>query len=229
MHWQMTVTNPVYRLCDEEGKPTGAELTSITFTNEYEATDTWTLEGTKNLTGRDHKSGETFSFKLQAADANGTVLTGKDAYSDESINYTVGQDGTGSFAFDPIEYAKNETVNQTGDHYYLITETGHETASDGLAANSQQFLVKVTVTDKGDGTLTATTAEVKERSGADGDWESVADNKVVFDNTYTSSGSDILNGSKTVTGGPLRNFTFGIYTDEACTQKAGSEGGRECR
>ena len=25
-----------------------------------------------------------------------------------------------------------------------------------------------------------------------------------------------MNGSKTVTGGPLRNFTFGIYTDEAC-------------
>ena len=221
--WQMTVTNPVYRLCDEEGKPTGAELTSITFTNEYEATDTWTLEGTKNLTGRDHKSGETFSFKLQAADANGTELTGEDAYSDESINYIVDSDGTGSFAFDPIEYAKNETVNQTGDHYYLITETGHETASDGLAANSQQFLVKVTVTDKGDGTLTATTAEVKERSGADGDWTEVADKKVEFENTYTSSGSDTLNGSKTVTGGPLRDFTFGIYTDAECNKLAADE------
>ena len=222
-HWQMTVTNPVYRLCDEEGKPTGAELTSITFTNEYEATGPWTLEGTKTLTGRNHKDGETFSFRLEAADANGTVLTGEDAYSDESINYTVDSDGTGSFAFDTIEYAKNGTVDQTGDHYYLITETGHETASNGLAANSQQFLVKVNVTDNGDGSLTATMTEVKERSGADGTWAEVADKAVEFENTYTSSGSDTLNGSKTVTGGPLRNFSFGIYTDEACTQKADSE------
>ena len=206
---QLTAAEPTYSVNDTEA-PNGAR-----FTNHYEASGTWQLIGNKNLTGRNQKDGE-FTFNLVETKENGEALPNAATYTAKNaVNSTDKTKGT--FTFDEITYTKNETVDQTGDHYYLIKEDLN--AGNGLAANSQQFLVKVTVTDNGDGTLTATTTEVKERSGENGDWASAEDG-VVFDNTYTSSGSDTLNGSKTVSGGPLRNFTFGIYTDEACSKLA---------
>ena len=224
-HWQMTVTDPVYKLCDGNGNPTGTASESITFTNEYKATGIWQLTGTKNLTGRYQKA-EEFTFNLVETDADGNPLKTDESgsetyvYSDTAQNTVDSTDKTkGTFTFDKISYTKNETVDQAVDHYYLITEATLDTGK-GLAANSQQFLVKVTVTDNGDGTLTATTAEVKENTGKNGAWEVVTDKAVEFENIYTSSGSDTLNGRKTVTGGPMRNFTFGIYIDESCENEA---------
>ena len=206
------VGDPVYSVNGTEA-PNGAQ-----FTNRYEAAGTWQLAGDKNLTGRYQKD-EEFTFNLVETKENGEALPNAATYTAKNaVNSTDKTKGT--FTFDEISYTKNETVDQTGDHYYLIEEDLN--AGNGLSANSQQFLVKVTVTDNGDGTLTATTTEVKERSGENGDWASAEDG-VVFDNTYTSSGSDALDGSKTVSGGPLRDFTFGIYTDEACSELAADE------
>ena len=207
---QLTVAEKTYSVNGTEA-PNGAQ-----FTNRYEAAGTWQLAGDKNLTGRYQKD-EEFTFNLVETKENGEALPNAATYTAKNaVNSTDKTKGT--FTFDEISYTKNETVDQTGDHYYLIEEDLN--AGNGLSANSQQFLVKVTVTDNGDGTLTATTTEVKERSGADGTWTEVADKKVEFENTYTSSGSDALDGSKTVSGGPLRNFTFGIYTDAGCSKLA---------
>ncbi|HIV22995.1 MAG TPA: Cna B-type domain-containing protein [Candidatus Merdiplasma excrementigallinarum] len=206
---QLTVAETTYSVNGTEA-PNGAQ-----FTNRYEAAGTWQLTGNKNLTGRYQKDGE-FTFKLVETDKDGEALPNAATYTAENaVNSTDKTKGT--FTFDEISYTKNETVDQTGDHYYLIEEDLN--AGNGLADNSQQFLVQVTVTDNGDGTLNAETAEVKANTGENGAWASAEDG-VVFDNTYTSSGSDTLNGSKTVTGGPLRDFTFGIYTDAGCNQLA---------
>lgn len=211
---QLTAAETTYSVNGTEA-PNGAR-----FTNRYEAAGTWQLTGNKNLNGRYQKDGE-FTFNLVETNEDGEALPNAATYTAKNaVNST--DETKGTFTFDEISYTKNGTVDQTGDHYYLITETGQETASNGLAANSQQFLVKVTVTDNGDGTLKAETAKVSANTGENGDWASAEDG-VVFDNTYTSSGSDALDGSKTVSGGPLRDFTFGIYTDEACSELAADE------
>ena len=147
------------------------------FTNRYEAAGTWQLTGNKNLTGRYQKDGE-FTFKLVETDKDGEALPNAATYTAENaVNSTDKTKGT--FTFDEISYTKNETVDQTGDHYYLIEEDLN--AGNGLADNSQQFLVQVTVTDNGDGTLNAETAEVKANTGENGAWASAEDG-VVFDN-----------------------------------------------
>ena len=80
----------------------------------------------------------------------------------------------------------------------MITEATLDTGK-GLAANSQQFLVKVTVTDNGDGTLTCNDCGSEGEYRKERSLEVVTDKAVEFENIYTSSGSDTLNGRKTVT------------------------------
>ena len=227
---EMTVTDPVYRLCDENGAATGEDLTSVTFTNSYEATGTWQLTGNKTLAGRNLEDGE-FTFTLTETDASGNPLTGNEAYSDTAENTVDGTDKSkGTFTFDTITYTENKDSHDAsannGNHYYLITESS-VAANSGLAANTQQFLVTVQVTDDGKGALSAEITSVKERSGSETAWENVEakeSNTVDFANTYTASGTTALNGSKTVTGGPLRSFTFGIYTDENMENLAADTG-----
>ncbi len=215
---EMTVTDPVYRLCDKEGTPIGDGMAAVTFTNSYEATGTWQLTGNKTLTGRNLADGE-FTFNLVETNENGEPLT--DAYKDTAVNTVDGTDKSkGTFEFKAITYTENKDSHDasanSGNHYYLITESS-VAADSGLAANTQQFLVTVKVTDDGEGKLSTDITSVKERSGSETAWADVEEKKdktVDFANTYTASGTTILNGSKTVTGGPLRDFKFGIYTDE---------------
>ena len=182
---------------------------SFQFANSYDPKPaTATIDGTKTLTGRDMKDGETFGFELSAADETtqnavtaGTVMlpgaaTVSGAKADEVKGFQFGE-----IAFKkPGEYTFN--VNETKWNGEAVP------AADG---NGMQFdrstkTVKATVTDDHAGSLKA---EVTYPNGA------VA---VAFANKYaTSSTYNGIQVEKTLTGRDMKagEFRFVIEGNDA--------------
>ena len=129
----------------QTGPDTWATEASAKFTNEYNATGSWTPAVTKTLTGRDMKENETFTIEVvenaggnETVVATGTASGGKD-----------GQQVTVDFA-KPITY----DLDDVGvEHTYIIREQNGGDTTNGLTYSDAKYKVTVTVTDKGDGTL----------------------------------------------------------------------------
>lgn len=111
---------------------------AFTFTNTYNVTPvesrvTDQIIANKVLTGRDLKDGE-FSFQLVEGDK--VVATGKNA-----------TDGT--ITMSPVKYEK------AGTHTYTLREVNGGTTSKGITYSDAKFTIETTITDNGDGTLSA--------------------------------------------------------------------------
>lgn len=111
---------------------------AFAFTNTYnvkpvETSVTEQITATKVLTGRDLKDGE-FSFQLVEGDK--VVATGKNA-----------TDGT--ITMSPVKYEK------AGTHTYTLREVNGGTTSKGITYSDAKFTIETTITDNGDGTLSA--------------------------------------------------------------------------
>lgn len=112
---------------------------AFTFTNTYNVTPVETsvtdqITANKVLTGRELKEGE-FSFELVEGDK--VVATGTNA-----------DDGT--IALDKITYAK------PGKYTYTLREVNGGTTSKGITYSDAKYTIETTITDNGDGTLSAT-------------------------------------------------------------------------
>ncbi|MBW3092141.1 hypothetical protein KIH79_04065 [Bifidobacterium sp. 82T10] len=135
-----------------------AEGPLFTFTNTYSAKSTTdSFSFTKTLNGRDLHDGE-FTFVLDAKD---------DAPMPRSATATNNADGR--IAFGPITYDKPGTYT-----YTVREQSGDET---GVMYDDATYVVTVTVTDHGDGTLSAT------HTVADANGKTVS--QPTFVNTYT--------------------------------------------
>lgn len=129
----------------QTGPDTWETEASAKFTNEYNATGSWTPAVTKTLTGRNMKENETFTIEVvenaggnETVIATGTASGGKD-----------GQQVTVDFA-KPITY----DLDDVGvEHTYIIREQNGGDITNGLTYTDAEYEVTVTVTDKGDGTL----------------------------------------------------------------------------
>lgn len=133
---------------------------AFTFTNTYNVTPVETsvtdqITATKVLTGRDLKDGE-FSFELVEGDK--VVARGTNA-----------DDGT--IAMDKITYAK------PGKYPYTLREVNGGTTSKGITYSDAKYTIETTITDNGDGTLSAT-HELKSATPA------------TFENTYSVTPTD---------------------------------------
>lgn len=114
---------------------------AFTFTNTYnvksvESRVTDQIKATKVLTGRDLKDGE-FSFELvegEGKDAK-VVATGKNA-------------ADGNITMSPIEY------KEAGKHTYTLREV--KGSAGGVTYSDAKYTIETTITDNGDGTLSAT-------------------------------------------------------------------------
>lgn len=197
----------------------GTTPIALDFTNVYRALDDVAITVTKEVAGgRPLKAGE-FTFKLATKPnkggtgtevatarnkADGTVDFGTFTYTttgyqapEGAVNLTdiIGDDG----------YATKAQVD--GKDAYTVNYIASEVTTnlpDGMTATTQPFDVKVTVTDNGDGTLTAEASTGK------------------FTNTYATLNDDIpigMNGTKTIdtngvdglTPPALKdNFTFNL-------------------
>ena len=160
---------------------------AFTFTNTYSVTPVKTsvtdqIAATKVLTGRDMAEGE-FSFELvegEGKDAK-VVATGKNA-------------ADGKIKMSPIEYTK------AGTHAYTLREVKGGTTSKGITYSDAKYTIETTITDNGDGTLSATHV--------------LKDVKVAeFKNSYnvtpkSSSVTDLITADKVLDGRDLKAGDF---------------------
>ena len=172
----------------------GGNNTSIKFENIYTVIEytSVTLGGNKQLTGKDIEDGE-FTFLLFEGDT--------------LIDTTTNVGTSGNFLFDEIEY------REPGVHTYTIKEdtsspkANYEYNTDGKVS----YTVVVTVTDDGEGKLSAT--------------QSVQNSEVVFTNAYNPQPTEVEfgaiksffelevdeNGEVIETEKELSTFEFGLY------------------
>ena len=121
--------------------------------NEFSVTDQ--ITATKVLTGRGLKEGE-FSFELvegEGKDAK-VVATGKNA-------------ADGKITMSAVKYDK------AGTHTYTLREVNGGTISKGITYSDTKYTIETTITDNGDGTLSATHALKDDAEAA------------TFENTYS--------------------------------------------
>lgn len=152
---------------------------AFTFTNTYNVTPVETsvtdqITANKVLIGRDLKEGE-FSFELVEGDK--VVATGT---NDASGNITMGA----------VKYAK------PGKYPYTLREVNGGTTSKGITYSDAKYTIETTITDNGDGTLSAT-HELKSATPA------------TFENTYSVTPTDAdldFDLSKVISG---RDWTDG--------------------
>ena len=113
------------------------------FKNSYNVTPesssvTDQITATKFLTGRDLKDGE-FSFKLVEGE-------GEDA----KVVATGTNNAEGNITMSAVKYGK------AGKHTYTLREVNGGTTSKGITYSAAEYTIETTITDKGDGTLSAT-------------------------------------------------------------------------
>lgn len=134
-----------------DGKAIDKEL-GVTFTNHYQAADTdFTVSVKKSIEGlsTDKAKGQSFTFDLYKSDE--TWVTGDTA--DDTVEVTIGDDGTGSGSFAPRKYAtiQSDSIDGgAGTYYYVVKEAD---AGERYEKNTTEYRYKVVVTDDGSGEL----------------------------------------------------------------------------
>ena len=156
---------------------------AFTFTNTYSVTPVETrvtdqIAATKVLTGRELADGE-FSFELvegEGKDAR-VVATGKNA-------------ADGKITMSTIEYTK------AGTHTYTLREVKDN--AGGITYSDAKFNIKTTITDNGDGTLSATHVlkDVKEATFENTYSVTPLENEVDFGLSKVIDGRDWMDADK---------------------------------
>ena len=161
----------------------------VTFNNYYNVAPTeYTISGLKTLTGRAMGNGE-FAFEL---------------YEGNTLTQTVKNKIDGTFTFSAINYTA------AGEHIYTVkevlpagTDANGKNSANGVTYDLKEYVITVTVTDNGDGTLTAS-ADVK---NAD----------IKFENSYKAAPATVkFSGNKVYKGANIAAdlFSFKLYETE---------------
>lgn len=175
-------------LVDASGVALGTTDTGITFNNTYKPVEgtTAVIEAQKELTGRALKAGE-FGFHLYH------VTGGVEVLVETSVN-----DANGN-----VKFVRNYPATMTpGTYEYEIREFNN--ALGGVTYSTEVFKVSVTITDNGDGTLSAAVA--------------YADAERVFHNTYDAGDINYTPAvNKVLVGRPMtedNEFAFEVTEDK---------------
>ena len=185
-----------------DGKTIDKEL-GVTFTNHYQAADTdFTVNVKKSIEGlsTDKATGQKFTFNLYKSDAEWET---SDA-ADDSVEVTIGDDGTGRGSFAPRKYAtiQSDSINGgAGTYYYVVKEAD---AGERYEKNTTEYRYKVVVTDDGSGELKK---EVSVWKNDDACQDETAEyiNKYVEEPTSVSiSKVDIKDTSKVLEGAEIQ-------------------------
>lgn len=185
-----------------DGKTIDKEL-GVTFTNHYQAADTdFTVNVKKSIEGlsTDKAKGQKFTFNLYKSDAEWET---SDA-ADDSVEVTIGDDGTGSGSFAPRKYAtiQSDSIDGgAGTYYYVVKEAD---AGERYEKNTTEYRYKVVVTDDGSGELKK---EVSVWKNEDACQDETAEyiNKYVEEPTSVSiSKVDIKDTSKVLEGAEIQ-------------------------
>ncbi len=162
---------------------------AFTFTNTYSVTPVETsvtdqITATKVLTGRELAAGE-FSFEL---------VEGEGEDEDARVIATGTNAADGKITMSAVKYTK------AGTHPYTLREVKGGTTSKGITYSDAKYTIETTITDNGDGTLSATHV--------------LKDVKVAeFKNSYnvtpkSSSVTDLITADKVLDGRDLKAGDF---------------------
>ena len=163
---------------------------ALNFVNTYEADGTVRFKGTKQLVGREFRSGDVFLFELVE---NGVTI--------QRSRLTPVEGKEAAFEFNPIEY----TTADIGTHTYLIRE--EKGSLKGVTYDATEYTVTVTVADAGNGELSVSKAYAVDGEAAE---------KVLFTNTYEAKGELTLTAEKTVNGAqPTADQVFDFTLSDA--------------
>ena len=185
-----------------DGKAIDKEL-GVIFTNHYQAADTdFTVNVKKSIEGlsTDKAKGQSFTFDLYKSDE--TWATGDTV--DDTVEVTIGDDGTGSGSFAPRKYAtiQSDSIDGgAGTYYYVVKEAD---AGERYEKNTTEYRYKVVVTDDGSGELKK---EVSVWKNDDACQDETAEyiNKYVEEPTSVSiSKVDIKDTSKVLEGAEIQ-------------------------
>ena len=215
-----------------EGDIVAGEQQSVSFKNTYNAAPVnlsteATLQVQKNLTGRDWRATDEFTFEI---DGLANVATGETAPEPEQTTVTV-TDETSNYtaAFGDITFTK------PGEYRYAITEDNDTKPIDGIDYSAARYRAIVTVTDNGTGNLVVDSVTIEQRLNDDGgepaQQPTITNNTVVFTNNYdVNNGTTNIDGIKNYTdttgGNPIDadKFTFQLKAVGGFDTAAGSTG-----
>ena len=197
-----------------DGKAIDKEL-GVIFTNHYQAADTdFTVNVKKSIEGlsTDKAKGQSFTFDLYKSDE--TWATGDTA--DDTVEVTIGDDGTGSGSFAPRKYAtiQSDSIDGgAGTYYYVVKEAD---AGERYEKNTTEYRYKVVVTDDGSGELKKEVSVWKNDDACQDETAEYTNKYVVLQPTETSYEIPV---TKVITGYPEngtvnRQFTFGLSGEE---------------
>ena len=206
--WTVTGNNATVTvtITDNGDGTLSAAVETATITNKYEVgeitvdpKDAKTTFGKKNVTAAaaDGKA-KTFNFTLEAVTKDAPMP--KDAKA--SLEYAAGATGEKTIPFGEITYTK------AGDYTYKITEAD---AGKGWATTGSGTEITVTVTDNGDGTLSAKidkTVEIENKYAVE---------DIIVDPTAAKTTFGKKNVTETTEDGKAKTFNF---TLEAVTKDA---------
>ena len=187
----------------------------VTFTNHYQAADTdFTVSVKKSIEGlsTDKAKGQSFTFDLYKSDE--TWATGDTA--DDTVEVTIGDDGTGSGSFAPRKYAtiQSDSIDGgAGTYYYVVKEAD---AGERYEKNTTEYRYKVVVTDDGSGELKKEVSVWKNEDACQDETAEYINKYVVLQPTETSYEIPV---TKVITGYPEngtvnRQFTFRLSGEE---------------
>ena len=197
----------------------GAELKNgnVTFTNVYTAHGQASVTGKKNVK---NITGNVPSFNFALYDANGKIVTYKDA-DGNTKECTASNDSKGNFSIQTPYYTQDD-VKDSPYTYYLreVLPSGATKANDYKSGNytydPASYTVKVTVTDNGNGTLNvvptvenAATVEFVNTYNAEGGL-AISVQKEVVSSTDTTKKLDIPTD---------KSFEFVLYKGEKSTDR----------
>lgn len=206
-------------------KVDGQETNVVSFANKYRAQnvsfDTANAQLNKILQGRDWLDSDSFEFTITALDGAPTPKRDGADVSTVTLKSAGSKDGDSvSFDFGQIEFT-SDMVKDAPDHKRTFTYEVTETAGTlpGIHYSDNKAVIKVTVSDNGQGKLVASATT---QNGT-------FINRYSAELNYTAAGG--LNLAKTLTGRDMTDgqFIIKITTDdEASAGLLGlPEGGRE--
>lgn len=175
----------------QEVKATSGRTVDVKFISEYKTKGDIVLKGQKQLTGRVM---EAFSFLFDIKENGNTI---------QSIR----SDKKGDIYYEPINYSLKDIDVSTGKGVKKYELTERNESKPGYKYDESVINLTVSITDNGDGTLTAVPEFTK-----DGEKTTL-----FFKNTYTAKGDFDLTFYKEIkysTAKPKKDeFTFKIYND----------------
>lgn len=181
----------------------------IEFDNVYHCHGSVDITGKKELLDNDEiqvLDGGEFKFNIERVkNENGDVYTGN---SVEKISRKqVSNDENGNFTFNIFYQNLDFTVKDQYTFYYKITEENSGRVIKGITynADNREYIVKVDVTDNGDGTYTVVKSLVN-------------GGEISFENTVNASGETSIIGHKSLTGKDLEENEFAFTLQETDEQ-----------